>query len=526
MMIHEDQIPGSMGFPRTDNLVRVLLDGLPLAVCIHDETGNIVDYNAQAARLWGSAPPSGDHAGRYAGFQQLLAPEGAPQPLAASPIAQVIETGQAVVEAKVVGERLDGSFKTILISVLPLSEHGAITGAISCFRDIPAETPNPLDEPREWEMLSRLCGGLGHDLANLFQSVRLNVNLVERRASDPTIDRAQAIDKPLRGMGQAADRGLVLTRQLLAYAGRQHLSCVPTDINRLLAGMAPSLAALAGPRVRVRLRPASQLWQAHADPEQIKQAVLNVVTNACEAMKGIGDITIATAYATLPAESGVRVAGDYVLISIADTGPGMDRETLTSAFQPYFTTKKGSESKGLGLSTTLGIMRQHRGDIQVDSHTGQGTRVTLSLPRSAVADIPLPRVAGMGGEVTEEEVAPVRGKTVLVVDDDAVVRAAAVDMLESYGFDVLFAANGSDALGIIGSARPVDLILADFRLGGMNGIELVRQARALKPHLRAILISGLGDVKSRVQDDAIVVLQKPLRAEELLQQVRAALMQE
>lgn len=518
MMIQEHQVSASMGFPRTDTLVRVLMEGLPLAVCLHDETGMITDYNAQAARLWGGAPPRGDRAGRYAGFQQLFAADGAPMPLAATPIAQVVETGHAVVEAKIVGERLDGSFKTILISVLPLSEHGMIAGAISCFRDIPADNPNPLDEPREWEMLSRLCGSLGHDLANLFQSVRLNVNLVERRAGD------QAVDKPLRGMVQAADRGLVLTRQLLAYAGRQHLTCLPTDVNRLLAGMAPSLAALAGPRIRLKLRPASQLWSAHADPEQIKQAVINVVTNACEAMKGIGDITIATAYATLPAETGVRVAGDYVLISIADTGPGMDRDTLASAFQPYFTTKKGSESKGLGLSTTLGIMRQHRGDIHVDSHPGQGTRVTLSLPRSTAADMPLPR--GAGKLVTKEEVAPVRGKTVLVVDDDAVVRAAAVDMLESYGFDVLFSASGSDALGIIGSARPVDLILADFRMGGMNGIELVRQARLLKPHIKAILISGFGDVKNRVQDEQITVLQKPLRAEELLQHVRQALLTE
>lgn len=517
----------SMGFPRTDNLVRVLMEGLPLAVCLHDETGMITDYNAQAARLWGGAPPRGDRAGRYAGFLQLFAADGAPMPLAASPIAQVIETGHAVVEAKIVGERLDGSFKTILISVLPLSEHGMIAGAISCFRDIPADNPNPLDEPREWEMLSRLCGSLGHDLANLFQSVRLNVNLVERRSADQALEkplRDQALEKPLRGMAQAADRGLVLTRQLLAYAGRQHLTCVPTDINRLLAGMAPSLAALAGPRIRLKLRPASQLWSAHADPEQIKQAVINVVTNACEAMKGIGDITIATAYATLPAETGVRVAGDYVLISIADTGPGMDRDTLASAFQPYFTTKKGSESKGLGLSTTLGIMRQHRGDIHVDSHPGQGTRVTLSLPRSTVAEMPLPRIAGK--VVPTEEVAPVRGKTVLVVDDDAVVRAAAVDMLESYGFDVLFSASGSDALGILGSARPVDLILADFRMGGMNGIELVREARLLKPHIKAILISGLGDVKDRVRQEQITVLQKPLRAEELLQQVRQALLAE
>jgi len=516
MMIQEHQMSVSMGIPYTGTLVRVLLEGLPLAVCLHDEAGTIVDYNAQAAQLWGGVPPRGGQegcqVGRYAGFRQLRTRDGAPMPQAVSPVAHVIETGQAVLEARILGERPDGFFKPLLISVLPLSEHGAITGAISCFRDVLADTPSPLEEPREWEMLSRLCGSLGHDLANLFQSVRLNVNLVERRAGD------QPIEKPLRGMAQAADRGLVLTHQLLAYAGRQHLSCAPTDINRLLAAMAPSLAARAGPRVRFKLRPASQLWQAQADAEQVRQAVLNIVINACEAMQGSGEITVATAFATLPAETGVRVAGDYVLISIADSGPGMDRETLASAFQPYFTTKKGAEAKGFGLSETLGIMRQHRGDIHIDSKPGQGTRVTLSLPRATSTEIPrfdLP---------ADREAAPARGKTVLVVDDDAVVRAAAVDMLESYGFDVLFSANGADALGLLGSAQPVDLILADFRLGGMDGLALVRQARSLNPHLRAILISGLGDVGNRVRaDERITVLQKPLRAEELLHHVRQAL---
>src|SRR5579863_4550390 len=132
MIIQEHHMPGSMGFARTGALVRVLLDGLPLAVCVHDEAGSIVDYNAQAVLLWGSAPPRGHSAGRYAGFQQLFTRDGAPIPQAASPVAHVIETSQAVIGARIVGERPDGSFKSVLISVLPLSEHGAITGAISC----------------------------------------------------------------------------------------------------------------------------------------------------------------------------------------------------------------------------------------------------------------------------------------------------------------------------------------------------------------------------------------------------------
>ena len=144
MIIQEHQMTGSIGFPRTDTLVRVLMDGLPLAVCVHDETGLIVDYNAYATRLWGGAPLRGDRAGRSAGFQQLLTIDGEPLPLAASPVAHVIETGQAVTDGKIVGERLDGSRRTLLISVLPLSEHGSIAGAISTFREVPARRRGPL----------------------------------------------------------------------------------------------------------------------------------------------------------------------------------------------------------------------------------------------------------------------------------------------------------------------------------------------------------------------------------------------
>lgn len=509
-MIQEQQTSSSIGFPWTDHLVQVLMDGLPLAVCIHDQAGAVVDFNRRASRLWGGTPVSGDHAGRYAGFCQLYYLDGSPIPLAASPVSQVVETGQAMVDLELVGERADGTRRPLLLSVLPLAQHGIIAGAISCFHDaIGGQEHN--GEPREWEMMARLCGSLGHDLANLFQSVRLNVNLVERRGGS-----AQELEKPLRGIGQAADRGLVLTRQLLAYAGKQHLDCAPTDINRMLAALAPQLAALAGQQVRVKLRPASQAWPAHADPEQIKQAVITIVTNACEAMQGAGEITLTTAYATLPAETGIRTAGDYVQISITDTGPGMDREVLANAFLPYFTTKRGG-AKGLGLSITQGIMRQHRGDIQIDSHPGQGTRVTLSLPRS------------MSGAVPQRVHEPDRfsqsqlGRTVLVVDDDAVVRAAAVDMLDCEGFEVLASASGDEALAILRSPRPVDLMLADVQMSPMKGTELLRQARALRPALKVILISGMGNVKVDPALDNVTILQKPLRAEDFVRRVREAL---
>jgi signal transduction histidine kinase len=511
-MIQEQQTAGSIGFPWTDHLVQVLMDGLPLAVCIHDQSGAIVDYNARAGKLWGGAPHLGDKAGRYIGFSQLYHRDGSPVPLAASPVSQVVETAQAMVDVEIVGERLDGTRRPLLVSVLPLSEHGAISGAISCFHDGVGGRQEEFGEPREWEMMSRLCGSLGHDLANLFQSVRLNVNLVERRGAAS----GQDLEKPLRGIGQAADRGLVLTRQLLAYAGKQHLDCAPIDINRLLAGLAPQLAALAGQKIRVKLRPASQLWPAHADPEQIRAAVINVVTNACEAMVGGGEITLTTAYATLPAETGIRTAGDYVQISVTDTGPGMERDVLSNVFQPYFTTKRGG-AKGLGLSITMGIMRQHRGDIQIDSRLGQGTRVTLSLPRS-MSDL-VPQL----GAVQELHIAPVLGQSVLVVDDDAVVRAAAVDMLDSEGYEVLASASGEEALTILRSSRAVDLLLADVQMNPMSGIELLRQARALRPALKAILISGMGNVKVDPAIDNVTILQKPLRAEEFLRRVREAL---
>lgn len=510
-MIQEQQATGSIGFPWTEHLVQVLMDGLPLAVCVHDQSGAVIDFNGHASRLWGGSPAAGDHAGRYAGFCQLYGRDGAPIPLAASPISQVVETGQAMVDLEMVGERADGARRPLLISVLPLSHHGAISGAISCFHDGIALRSKENYEAREWEMMSRLCGSLGHDLANLFQSVRLNVNLVERRGGN-----AAEMERPLRGIGQAADRGLVLTRQLLAYAGKQHLDCAPIDVNRLLASLAPQLSVLAGPTIRIKLRPATQMWPAHADPEQIKQAVISLVTNACEAMQGAGEITLTTAYATLPAEPGIRTAGDYVQISVTDTGPGMEREVLTNAMHPYFTTKRGG-AKGLGLAVTLGIVRQHRGDIQIDSRMGQGTRVTISLPRSMSEPSPL--------RVLEPDCEPrsALGRTVLVVDDDAVVRAAAVDMLDCEGLDVLSSANGEDALAILRSPRAVDLLLADVHMSPMSGTELLRQARALRPALRVILISGMGAVKVDPAIENVTLMQKPLRAEEFLRRVQEAL---
>ena len=507
----EHQASGSIGFPWTDHIAQALMDGLPLAVCIHDQSGAIVDYNSHAAKLWSGGPQACDLGGGYSGFTQLYETGGAPVPLAAAPVHHVIETGQAAVDVEIVGERADGTKRALLLSVLPFSEQGDIAGVISCFREAPAGHQDPFSDPREWESLSRLSGSLGHDLANLFQSVRLNVNLIERRGG-----AAQELEKPLRGIGQAADRGLMLTRQLLAYAGKQRLDCVPTDINRLLAGLAPQIAAAAGPKIRVKLRPGSNLRPAMADPEQIKQVVMNLVTNACEAMEGAGEITLTTAFATLPAETGIRTAGDYVQVSVADTGPGMDRHVLANAFLPYFTTKRGG-AKGLGLSIALGIMRQHRGDIQIDSNPGKGTRITLNLPRS-MSEV-LPQLFTEPQRLAN----PVRGRTVLLVDDDAVVRAAAVDMLDSEGFEVLASAGGEEALQILRSPRPVDLLLADVQMSPMSGVELLRQARALRPTLQVLLISGMGSVRSDPVLGNVSVLQKPLRAEEFIRRVQEAL---
>ena len=509
-MIREQPISGSIGFPWTDHLLRVLMDGLPLAVCLHDGTGAIVDFNTHALKLWGCNPEPGDRGGCYGGFHQLYLPDGAPMPMATSPVVHVIDTGQAMIDVQTVGERADGGLRSLMVSVLPLSQKGAIAGAISCFRDVPERPPNDVGKPREWEALSRMCGALGHDLANLFQAVRLNVNLIERRGAG-----VPELEKPLRGVCQAADRGLALTRQLLGLAGRQHLDCGPVDVNSLLHGMMPDLAALAGPKGRVTLLPAKQLWLAHADVEQLRQAVINIVANAGEAMPEGGEIVISTADFTLLAEPDVRVAGDYVQIVIADSGPGMEREVLDKVFQPYFTTKRGA-AKGLGLSTALGILRQHRGDLRVESHPGKGTRVVLSLPRSTGE---APKAVSQFQSAVPEPPHP--GGTVMVVDDDAVVRAAVVDMLESDGYAVLASASGQEALDVLRGGRAVDLLLSDVQMSPMCGTELLRRARQLRPGLKAVMLSGLGDVRSVAED--VVVLRKPLRANEFLSRIHQVL---
>jgi CheY-like chemotaxis protein len=261
------------------------------------------------------------------------------------------------------------------------------------------------------------------------------------------------------------------------------------------------------------------LWPVSVDPDQIELALTSLVTNASDAMPRGGQLTMEMANARLSTATTDLAAGDYVLLSLEDTGPGPSEEALERAFEPFFTTRGGQEHLGLGLNVVLGITRQHGGTTRLMRAATGGCRAEIYLPRSSESET----VVAHDQKITHGTGAPASA-TVLVVDDDADLRAVAQDGLKSLGCEVLLAHCGTAALEVLASHPLVDLLMVDMRMAGMNGLELVRRARAMRPGLKALVMTGAADVPElRESRDATVILRKPFRAADLAQGIAAVL---
>ena len=370
-----------------------------------------------------------------------------------------------------------------------------------------------LEQARRLDALSQLVGRFAHDFSNLLASIVLNLNLIEKKCTDPTA--LWFAGSALR----AADRGAVLAQRLLAFAGKQHLMRAPADLNRLVSGMRDLLSRMAGPEVELVLRAAPDLWLVSVDPDQIELALTSLATNAHDAMPRGGRLTVEMVNTRI-AEAMVDLApGDYVVLSLEDTGEGLSEEALYRAFEPFFTTRGGQQHLGLGLSVALGIAKQHGGAARVMRAPAGGSRAEIYLPRAVKAE---------AGRSHDEDNATngARGPnktTVLVVDDDPDLRVVAQDGLKSLGCDVLLADSGVAALGILASHPPVDLLMVDVRMTGMNGLELVRRARVMQPGLKALIMTGGADVPEvgGGLGAATALLRKPFRAADLAQGIAA-----
>jgi len=369
-------------------------------------------------------------------------------------------------------------------------------------------TEAALLQARKMEAIGQLVSGLAHDFNNLLAAILGNLELIEMRLPD---DR---LLKLVQAAARSARHGAKLNEQLLAFSRKQHLTPKPVDLNELVAGTQDLLRRALGGTVEVTTALAGDLWPAFVDPHQLELVILNLAINARDAMPIGGRVIIETRNVKA-GERGrpVELApGDYVRISVADTGTGMTPEVLARACEPFFTTKELGKGSGLGLAQVYGLAQQSGGGLRIASTLGKGTTVAVYLPRSLAQPC---KVTELPDAIGHEGLA--RRARVLVVDDNEDVRDVLVAYLETLGYRTVQAASGRDALELLAEGGDdVDLLMADYAMPGMSGTELMRAARVERPGLPVVVITGYADttgLDGRL-DDAIL-LQKPFRINEL-----------
>jgi signal transduction histidine kinase/CheY-like chemotaxis protein len=362
-----------------------------------------------------------------------------------------------------------------------------------------------LHEAQKLETLGQLTGGVAHDFNNLLTPVIGNLDLLRRRL--PADDnKHRLIDVAL----QAASRAATLVQRLLAFARRQDLQARAVEVGGLIEGMSDLLRRSIGPTVSVKIRNEPGLPAARVDPNQLELAILNLAINARDAMPSGGAIFIETRVETVPPGNRLQ-AGDYICVSVRDTGVGMDRQTLLRAVEPFFSTKGMGEGTGLGLSMIHGLAAQLGGALELSSSPGGGTTASIWLPVSTEA--PIPADAEVPGIVA----APHRA-TILLVDDEELVRTGTAEMLGDLGYDVVQAASGAEALRLLRSGCEPDILVTDYLMPGMNGVDLIENATAIAPTVRPMLITGYSDIAAG-RGANLPRLQKPFRQGELARRV-------
>jgi two-component system, NtrC family, sensor kinase len=381
-----------------------------------------------------------------------------------------------------------------------------------------AAAEETLRQSQKMEAIGQLTGGIAHDFNNLLTVIIGNLDIAVRKCTDA------ALERPLRNALMGGQRAAQLTQKLLAFSRRQPLSPRPVDANRLIAGMSDLLRRSLGEKIDIETIGGGGLWRIEVDTAELEAAILNLAINARDAMPDGGKLTIETTNARLDEHhartlDGIR-AGQYVLISVTDSGTGMTADVLERACEPFFTTKKEGQGTGLGLSQVYGFVRQSDGHLKIYSEEGRGSTVKIYLPRRVRDDADdeaptQPRANGGAGEA------------ILVVEDDEGVRSYAGEILDELGYRVLVAPEGKTALRFIEQPeRHIDLLLTDMVMPGLNGRQLADAARAVRPNLPVLFMTGYSRNailhQGRV-DPGLSLIQKPFGRDALAAKVREVL---
>ena len=363
-----------------------------------------------------------------------------------------------------------------------------------------------LHQAQKMEALGQLTGGIAHDFNNLLTAVIGNLELAQKRTGgDPHTTRL------LEASLGAAERGTTLIQDLLTFARRKPLHPKAVDVSAVVDDAEKILKQTIGPSIRLIIRTAPDLRPAWVDPNQLELAILNLALNARDAMPEGGSLQIACENRRADADkaSGDLATGDYVVISVSDTGTGMSEATLARAFEPFFTTKEAGLDSGLGLSMVQGFAAQSGGAVQIASSLGKGTTVELWLTRAEGRSTVSVAAMSEGSALTQ------RRASILVCDDDGDVRSLLGTFLRDAGYTVWEANNPALALQILQRERPIDLLLVDYAMPEMNGSTLIDRARAYQPGLKTLLITGYAEALRNNGVFGIPVLAKPFKVAEL-----------
>jgi len=372
-----------------------------------------------------------------------------------------------------------------------------------------------LRHAQKMDAIGQLTGGIAHDFNNMLTGVLGALDLIQRRVA---AGRVGEIDRYINAAMTSANRAASLTHRLLAFARRQSLNSKAVDVNHMVKSMEELLRGTIGESIELRIELQPRLWQANTDEHQLENALLNLVINARDAMPDGGQLTVKTSIARIDTQQDTLAPGEYVLLSVEDSGTGMSAEVMGRAFDPFFTTKPIGQGTGLGLSMVYGFIKQTGGHVQIDSVEGQGTRMLLYLPchleqgerHIAETDNPsIPRA--------------VKGEQVLVVEDEVAVRMLVTDILRELGYSTLEACDGKAALPLLHGTERIDLLVSDVGLPGLSGRQLAQIARQHRPDLPVLFITGYArnvEVLDDFLDQGMDMLIKPFSIDELALKVR------
>jgi PAS domain S-box-containing protein len=373
-------------------------------------------------------------------------------------------------------------------------------------------------QAQKMDAIGRLAGGVAHDFNNLLTVILGEADQLKESVLPGTAGSASVLE-----IQYAGERAAALTRQLLAFSRRQLVEPTVFDLTETVTGMSNMCRRLIGEDIELITRLAADTWNARADSGQIEQVLANLVVNARDAMPNGGQLTIRTANVTLDAERAEAMLeikpGDYVSMTVSDTGMGMTEGVRARLFEPFFTTKEAGKGTGLGLATCYGIVKQAEGHMAVYSEPGLGTTVTVYLPRGFAATTP--------AKAAEPVVLPRGTETILLVEDEPAVRRVAVRLLTAQGYQLLEAENGIEAARIsAGHEGDIHLLLTDVVLPGMGGREIAEQTRVQRPDIKVLFASGYTDdviLQHRLLHRDVALLQKPFSRESIARKVREVL---